>query len=120
MRLHYLELLGQKHPMCFSAAAAEALDEHFSGLDKLVSALTGRQVGIRTRALDKVLSELLRAGRTYACAMGEDVPPPLPCRPAELVGAADTEVILAVLETIREDSDRRVRTQGNAEATRSG
>lgn len=117
MKMHYIELLEKKHPLCFSMAAAEELDAHFGGLDKMGEALLSKDIKTVAKATDKVLTEMLKAGRIYAGAMGEELPPAIPCRPSDLLDPRDGRALTAIFATVKGDSERKVRTQGNAEAT---
>lgn len=117
MRLHYIELLEEKHPLCFSLAAAEELDEHFGGLDKMADELTSEDIKCVAKATDKVLTEMLKAGRIYAGAIGMDLPDPIRCRPSDLLDPREGRALMAIFTAIKEDSARKVKTQGNAEAT---
>ena len=117
MKVHKIELLGKEHPLCFSMAAAEELDEHFGGLDKMADALTSKDIKVVARATDKVLTEMLKAGRIYAAAMGEELPLPLPCRPSDILDPREGRAISAIFVAMKGDTARKVRAQGNAEAT---
>lgn len=117
MKLHYIELLEEKHPLCFSFAAAEELDEHFGGLDKMADELTSKDIKRVAKAIDKVLTEMLKAGRIYAGAMGVDLPNPIRCRPSDLLSPKEGMALRAIFAAIKGDSARKVKIQGNAEAT---
>lgn len=118
MKVTYIELLGQKHPMCFSLGASEQLDELFGGLENMDAELHSGNVARVARATNTVLEVLLKAGRIYVSATGEDLPPPLPCRPADLIDVTDKTYGSAIHNTISGDSAREVETVSkNAEAT---
>lgn len=117
MKVHYIELLGKEHPLCFSMAAAEELDEHFGGLDKMADELMSGDIKRVAKATDVVLAAMLKAGRIYAGAMGEELPSPLPCKPSDLLDPREGRAITTVFAAIKGDAARKVRTQGNAEAT---
>lgn len=120
MNITYIELLGEKHPMCLSLAATQAIDEAFDGglaqmQEEVLSASTGRQA----QAIDTVLQILLKAGRTYISACGGDLPEPLPCRPADLIDVRDKTVISTVFAALSNDTEREVEVEGkNGEAAR--
>lgn len=118
MRISYIELLGQKHPMCFSLAASERVDEEFGGLEAFLAEVQSEDTLRITRAADKMISILMAAGRTYVAALGDELPPPIPCRPADLIGVGDKETIRAIFSTVREDTGREVEVESkNAPAT---
>ena len=118
MKTVYIELAGQKHPLRMSLAATKALSERFGGLDQMGEALTGSDVAAKVDALDDVLAILMKAGRIYASACGEELPLPIPCKPSDLIDASDGTVLKSVLETMRGDAEREVEAvTKNGEAT---
>ena len=118
MRVSYIELLGEQHPMCFSLAASEELSAEFGGLEKMQNALESRDIAQVANAVDKVLSCLLKAGRTYVGATGGKPPAELPCRPADLIDVTDGEAVKAIFTAISNDTSRTVETKGkNGKAT---
>lgn len=120
MRVSYIELLGQKHPMCFSLAASERVDEEFGGLDGFLAEVQSGDTRRIAKAADRMISILMAAGRTYVGALGEELPPPIPCRPADLIGVGDKESIRAIFSTVREDTGREVEIESkNTPATQS-
>lgn len=118
MKVSYIELLGQKHPLCMSLAAAEELTEEFGDLSKMADELDGKNLSKMARAVDRILTILLKAGRIYAGALGEKLPPELPCRPADLIDVRDQAAVQAIFSAMRADTERTVEVEGkNAEAT---
>jgi hypothetical protein len=63
MKVTYIELLGERHPLCFSLAASEALDESFGGLDRMTQALSSGSLSQTAKAVDMVLQILMNVGR---------------------------------------------------------
>ena len=81
-------------------------------------ALTGTDMAGQVDALDDVLTTLMKAGHIYASACGEELPPPIPCKPSDLIDAADGTALKAVLETMHGDAKREVEAvTKNGEAT---
>ena len=120
MKVSYIELAGEKHPMCFSLSATEDIIETFGSVDAMSDAVTGGDLLTQLRAVDKTLEILLRAGRAYCTAMGEQLPAPLRCRPADLIDVTSGEAVRAIFETMRHDSAREVETASkNAEPTQA-
>lgn len=118
MKVTYIELLGKQHPLCFSLAASEKLDEAFGDLDRMQAELFSGNVKRVVKAADTILQVLLNAGRIYMSACGEPLPDPLPCRPADVIDVADQSAINAIWASIRDDSKQEVATETkNAEAT---
>lgn len=118
MRVSYIELLGVKHPMCFSLTAAAEMDEAFGGLDALSERMQSGNLAQRSRAINTALEILLKAGRVYAAASGMEVPETLPCAPADLIDVTDGMAVQAIFTTISGDVEREVETvEKNGEAT---
>lgn len=123
--MQYIELAGVKHPMVMSLAAAKALTEKFGGLDQMGKALAGEggedggnSIIQTVDTLDTVLEILMKAGRVYAAAVGEELPPPLTCGPSELIDVRNNNAVQAILDTMTADADRTVKTVAkNGEAT---
>lgn len=118
MKVSYVEFLGQKHPICFSLAASEQLVETFGSMEQFAKSLDGSDLAKTAQAVDLTFQILLKAGRIYAAAIGEDLPPELPCRPADLIDVRDRKEVAAIFQAIREDTTRTVETEPkNGEAT---
>lgn len=118
MKVTYIELLGEKHPLCFSLAAQEALEDTFGSLEAMSEEFSSGENRRIISALDRALSILLKAGRVYLSARGEELPPALPCRPADSIGVTDKEAISAIFRAMSGDSEREVETETkNAPAT---
>ena len=108
MKVKYIELAGQKYPMCFSLTASEELDEYFGGLDKMADVLNSNSVGKISSAANKILEVLMKAGRIYVKMSGGEVPPELECKPGDLIDVSDPETIDAIFSTITHDTQREV------------
>ena len=118
MKVSYIEFLGEKHPVCFSLSASEELSEKFGGLEKMQKNLTSGDIAKVSAAVDAVLTCLMKAGRIYVGAMGGDLPPELPCRPADLIDVTDKSAVESIFAAIQADTSREVETKGkNAKAT---
>lgn len=118
MKVTYVEFLGQKHPLCFSLAASEKILEEFGSLESMSQAITGEDVPRKVHALDRVLQILMKAGRIYVSACGEDLPPELPCRPADLIDVRDPQAVAAIFAVMRSDTERTVEAEAkNGEPT---
>lgn len=118
MKVSYIELLGEKHPLCFSLAASEALSDEFGSLENMNKEITSGDIGKVAHAVDTLLTALLKAGRIYVSATGGELPKELPCRPADIIDVTDKTAIEAMFEAIRSDSTRTVEARPkNADAT---
>lgn len=118
MKIGYLELMGQKHPMCFSYSAAAELEEAFGSLEGVEAQVFDDKLTVCVPATNTLLEVLMKAGRIYAKAMGEELPAPLPCRPVDLIPANDKKAISAVFATISGDAKREVEVKAkNVPAT---
>lgn len=104
MRLQYLKIGGEKHPACFSLSAIEEIEDEFGSLDKMVKELNAGKV----KAVGKVLDIMLRAGRAYCTGMGIVCPPPLKCKPADLIDVTDASIITDIFSVINNDTERTV------------
>ena len=118
MKLHYIELLEKKYPLCLSLTAYIDLMERYKGVGGLGNALESKDDAVVAKTLEDVLTVLMQAGRLYAGYIGEEVPPELPCRLGDLVDARDPAIIRLVYQTMRSDTTRTIEaTTKNAEAT---
>lgn len=116
MKVSYIELLGKKHPMCFSMTAANEMDEAFGGLGAMIERMRTGSLVKQAADINKTLEILLKAGRTYASASGMELPDPLPCAPADLMNVE--EATSAIFSTISRDTEREVEAVlKNGEAT---
>ena len=109
MKLSYVQLGdGEKRPVCFSLSAIEDIQDAFGGLDEMRDGLVSGKI----KVINTVLEILLRAGEAYCKGMGIDCPPPLKCRPADLIDATDASIVTQIFEAINDDSERSIETQG--------
>lgn len=111
MKVGYIELAGEKHPLCFSLSATEEICEQFGDLSGMAKALDSEELVPRIHAIDSVLTILMKAGRNYCDVMGQELPPPLPCRLADVLGVFDKDAIAAIRETIDSGKARTVEAQ---------
>ncbi len=117
MKVNYIKLLGRDYPLCFSLTASQELSDAFGGLDKMTKELTGKDMGKMVKAVNITLTALMKAGRIYCEAVGQECPEPLPCSPCDVIDMTDPESIKAIFAAINGDSERTVETK-NAKATR--
>ncbi len=118
MHVTYIELLGERHPLCFSLAAVEAMEAAFGSLEGMSAELNCGQLGRIAKAADTALAILLKAGRIYCSASGQELPQALPCRPADVIDVTDKETISAIFRAMSGDSRREVEAETkNAPAT---
>lgn len=110
MRVSTIELLGRKHPLCFSLTAAAEMDEAFGGLENLSEEMQSGGLSQRAAAINRALEILLKAGRIYAAASGLELPEPLPCAPADLIDVTDGAAVQAIFSAISGDTEREVET----------
>ncbi len=110
MRVSYIELLGQRHPLCFSLTAATEMDEAFGGLESLAERLQTGGIGQMAKSVNTALEILLKAGRIYVSACGGELPEPMPCRPADLIDVTDGTAVTAIFSAISSDTEREVET----------
>lgn len=105
MDVNYIELGGEKRPICFSLSAIEDIQKEFGGLENMGSGLSSNNIS----AVDKVLGILFDAGRRYCEGVGIDCPAPLKCRPADLMDAQEAaQIVHKIYEAMQKDSSRDV------------
>lgn len=118
MKVTYIKLLDREYPLCFSLSAYEETVEKFGSTENLYAALTSENEAEIVRGLKIILPILMKAGRIYAQAIGEQSPPELPCNPADVMDARDPASLLAIFSAIKNDGSRSVETvPKNGEAT---
>ena len=110
MRVSYIELLGEKHPMCFSLTAAAEMEEKLGGLEGLADRVQSGSLAQQANAVSQALEILLKAGRIYASASGMELPDPLPCAPADLIDVTDGKAVRAIFSAVSADTEREVVT----------
>lgn len=108
MKLSYVQLGGERQPVCFSLSAIEALEDRFGSLDAMQNSLTGGSV----KAINSVLEIMIDAGRAYCKAMDLECPPPLKCRPGDLIGVDDKDIVTEIFSAIRTGTERKVEVKG--------
>lgn len=108
MRVSYINLAGQRHPLCFSLSATQAIGAKFGGLDGMSAAIQSPDLGTKLQAVDDVLEILMAAGRRYCAVSGEQLPPPLPCRPSDLIDATDPDAVDLIFSAISDGSEREL------------
>ena len=112
MELRYIELLGEKHPLCFSMSAAQNLTRHFGSMEEMGEQIMNEDVSVRRAAVVDVIAEMIRSGRVYAKAMGYDVPNPIPCDIADILEPDTVPLVGLILSVLRRDSSRDVEIEG--------
>ena len=113
MKIHYIDLIGKKYPLVFSATAQENLKNYFGGVDTADS-------GFGIQNINGALEILLDAGRLYCNLMGIDIPEPLPCKPSDVLDITElTELVTLIKDVITEGQKQEVEVAEpkNAEVT---
>lgn len=105
MNISYIDLgVGGKRPVCFSLAAAEEFEKEFGSLTDMNEAL----VNGKAAAINKILDIMFRAGTIYCNEVGMECPPPLKCRPADLIDVRDKTIVSQIFAALSQDSERTV------------
>lgn len=104
MKLSYVQLGGEKHPVCFSLSAIEAIEDEFGSLADMQKSLSGGSV----KAINRVLEIMLNAGHAYCEGMGIEAPAKLKCKPADLIDVTDSDIVKEIFAVISGDSERAV------------
>lgn len=108
MKVSYIELANEKHPVCFSLSAIEDIEDAFGSLDGMRKELEAGKV----KAINKVLEIMLASGRAYCEGMGIECPPKLPCRPGDLIDVRDGSVVTEIFSAMSGDTERTVEAKG--------
>lgn len=111
MRMSYIQLLGEQHPLCLSLTAYEQIDDRFGSFDAMCDKLTGDNPGEIARTVNDVLEILLRAGRVYGSAMGMELPEKLPCKPADVIDVTEGRAVQSIFQAMRGDVKRTVEAE---------
>lgn len=120
MNLKTIELLGEQHPLCFSMTAAQNLTRHFGSMEQFGEQLMHEDATIRRDAVCDALTELLRAGRKYATAVGDPLPRELPCAVSDILPPTTAPLVALLVSVMRSDAQREVEIEDsgkNAVAT---
>ena len=112
MEVRCVWCLVQRNPLGLCMGASETILAEFKRLDEMRDAIAGDVLVKKGHALDRVLQILMKAGRIYLSACGEDVPPELPCRPADLIDVRDPKATQAIFDVMRSDTERTVEAEG--------
>ncbi len=113
MNLKTIELLGEQHPLCFSMTAAQNLTRHFGSMEEFGEQLMHEDATIRRDAVCDGLTELLKAGRIYAKAMGEPLPKELPCAVADILRPETAPLVALIVAVVQGDARREVEIEDN-------
>ena len=112
MRTTYIELLGEKHPLCFSLSAIEEICDEFGSVEEMQNILfNDEDTSGRLRAIGKLLNILIKAGRRYFNLIGEPLPKEIKGNVADLIDISDPDAVTKVFEAIASDSEREVEAQ---------
>lgn len=104
MKISYIELLGEKHPLCFSLSAVEKLTDEFGSLEDMQKKLSANSI----KATVKVLDVLLEAGRKYCEIAHIDCPAPLPCSAGDVIDLSDPSAVTAVFSAMSQEREVEV------------
>lgn len=121
MKLGYIRLMDREYPLCFSYRAAQAVEEAFGSLEAMAEQVEHEKLSVSVPATDTMLGILMEAGRVYTEANGGEVPPPIKCRPSDLLPANNIRELRKAFACIVNDSEREVEVEEepgkNGEAT---
>lgn len=108
MEVKYIELRGEKHPLCYNLYAIERICDEFGDIDTMIESMNGKD---NVRSIGKMLKILMEAGREYCREMGMEMPKPI-ANPSALIDIRDPETIRAIFSTINDHSERSVEVTG--------
>lgn len=107
MRISHITLLGTEFPLCFSLSAAEEIEEKLGSLSDLGEVIVTNG-SPNVKAVDTMLMILMEAGQRYCKAAGIECPPPLPCRPADVIDLSDPAAVNAIFAAVSNGKEREV------------
>lgn len=111
MKLTYITLRGEQHPLCYNLYAIEKMCDEFGGLDEMSNAVSSDNTGEQIRAVGKVLKILLDGGRAYCAEMAIDVPPAIK-NPSAVIDVSSPEMVKAIFSTINGDKETEIEVAG--------
>ncbi len=107
MKLTYIELRGEQHPLCYNLYAIEEMCDEFGDLDAMSAKMNSKKKGEQISAIAKVLEILLDGGREYCKEMGIEIPPRVN-NPAALIDATSPEAVRAIFTAIKNDKQTEI------------
>lgn len=119
MKVTYIELLGERHPLCFSLSAIEDICDTFGSVEDMQTLLfDDANTSAKLKTVGKLLDILVKAGRRYFKLTGKELPPEIKGNVADLIDISDPNSITKVFEAINGDAEREIeaRPSKNAEA----
>jgi hypothetical protein len=118
MKVTYIKLLGEEHPLCFSLSAVEEISNTFGSMEEMQEIiLNDGMTGEKMRAIASLLDILIKAGRRYFKLMDLELPKEIKGSVADLIDIRDPDALNKVFEAIAGDTEREVEaTSKNAEA----
>ena len=117
MKLSYIELRGEQHPLCYNLYAVEEICDAFGSLDEMRTAIESEDKGQQVSAIGKLLRCLLDGGRAY-CDEMEIALPRAVKNPAALIDVTDPDTVRAIFSTINSDKKTEIEAiSKNVEAT---
>lgn len=117
MKLVYITLRGEQHPLCYNLTAVEEICEEFGSLDGMTEAINSGEQGVQVLALGKVLRCLLDGGRAYCKEMEMDLPRPVR-NPSALIDITSPETVKAIFASVNAGKEAEVEAYSkNVEAT---
>ena len=117
MRLKYITLRDEQHPLCYNLSAVEEICEEFGSLDAMREAVSDGSGQLT--AIGKLLRCLLAGGRAYCQEMEIELPRPIR-NPAALIDVTDPDTVRAIFSTINEDKKTTVEAQSKKEEATPG
>lgn len=107
MKLTYIELKGEKHPLCYNLYAIEELCDVFGDLDAMTAAMNSAKQNVQIKAISSVLRALMDGGRAYCTETGIDMPKEIK-NPSALIDITSPESVAAIFSAINSDSKTEI------------
>lgn len=119
MKLTYITLRGEQHPLCYNLYAIERMCDEFGGLEEMSAAVSSEKTGEQVRAVGKVLKILMDGGRAYCAEMAIDMPKPI-ANPAALIDVTSPETVQAIFSAIGGGKETEIEVASKNAATTQG
>lgn len=112
MRMAYIELFEEKHPLCFSLAVYEELTDEYGSIDNVFTAIRDKDRKTALRAVNKVLRTMMKAGRIHAAYYSEPLPPEFPEKLYDAIGIFHLAAVNAITKAITNDLACTINIEG--------
>lgn len=107
MKITYIELKGNQHPLCYNLYAIEEICDEFGSPEDMADKMNSGNRSEQLRTITKVLKILMDGGRAYCKEMGIELPEKIE-NPAALIDATSPEAVQAIFSAIKRDKETEI------------